>query len=131
MQWICDFFGKCLILIFSISKKCLKFIASKMLEIKSQHLTWGGPKCNTKETFVCVYIFESLDKFWGAKRFSSSFTSIVRYGHMVLLLLKLLWLMQTRGGLISPWLSFNLSWTLSFKFQISSIKIFLNITLCT
>ena len=29
---------------YSISEKCWKFIASKKLEIKSRHLTWGGPK---------------------------------------------------------------------------------------
>ena len=40
MQWISSIFRKCLNLIYSISKKC---IASKMLEIKSWHLTWGGP----------------------------------------------------------------------------------------
>ena len=43
MQWISDIFQKSYKLDSSISKKCWKFIASKMLEIKSQHLTWGGP----------------------------------------------------------------------------------------
>ena len=36
-------FWKCCKIIASISKKCWKFIASKMLEIKSWHLTWVGP----------------------------------------------------------------------------------------
>ena len=42
MQWISSFFRKCYNIISSISKKCWKFIASKMLEIKSRHLTWVG-----------------------------------------------------------------------------------------
>ena len=44
MQWISSIFWKCWKLcLYSISKKCCKFIASKMLEIKSWRLTWGGP----------------------------------------------------------------------------------------
>ena len=43
MKWISSIFWKCWQLFYSISKKCWKFIASKMLEIKSCHLTWGGP----------------------------------------------------------------------------------------
>ena len=43
MQWISSIFCKCYKLNSSISEKCWKFIASKMLEIKSWHLTWGGP----------------------------------------------------------------------------------------
>ena len=43
MQWISTIFWKCYKLNSSIFKKCWKFIASKMLEIKSWHLTWGGP----------------------------------------------------------------------------------------
>ena len=42
MQWISSIFWKCWKLCYSISKKCWKFIASKMIEIKSQHMTWGG-----------------------------------------------------------------------------------------
>ena len=45
MQWISSIFWKCYKLNSSISQKCWKFIASKMLEIESQHLTWVGPKC--------------------------------------------------------------------------------------
>ena len=37
------FFWKCWKLCYSISEKCWKFITSKILEIKSQHLTWVGP----------------------------------------------------------------------------------------
>ena len=36
-------FWKCYKLNSNISENCWKFIASKMLELKSQHLTWGGP----------------------------------------------------------------------------------------
>ena len=43
MKWISSIFWKCWQLFCSISKKCRKFIASKMLEIKSRHLTWGEP----------------------------------------------------------------------------------------
>ena len=43
MQLISSILGKCWKLCYSISEKCWKFIASKMLEIKSRHLTWGEP----------------------------------------------------------------------------------------
>ena len=42
MQWISSIFSKCWKLCYSFSEKCWKFIASKMLEIESWHLTWGG-----------------------------------------------------------------------------------------
>ena len=42
MQWISSIYWKCYKLNSSISEKCWKFIASKMLEIKSRHLTWGS-----------------------------------------------------------------------------------------
>ena len=43
MQWIPNIFWKCWNLIYGISEKCQKFIVQKILEIKSQHLTWDGP----------------------------------------------------------------------------------------
>ena len=43
MQWISNIFWKSWNLIYGISEKYQKFIIYKMLEIKSQHLTWGGP----------------------------------------------------------------------------------------
>ena len=42
---ISSIFWKCYKLNSSIPKKCWKFIASKMLEIKYWHLTWVGPIC--------------------------------------------------------------------------------------
>ena len=47
MQWISSFFLKSWKLSHTISEKCWNFIASKMLEIKSWHLTWGGPNSNS------------------------------------------------------------------------------------
>ena len=55
MQWITSIFQKRLNLSYSISEKCWKFIASKMLEIKSQHLTWVGPLCvNVLQMFFAL-----------------------------------------------------------------------------
>ena len=59
MQWISGIFWKCLNSIYSISKKCLEFIASKMLEIKSRHFTWGGPICIINvSSFDDIYILQ-------------------------------------------------------------------------
>ena len=66
MQWISSIFWKCWKLCYSISEKCWKFIASKMLQIKSRHLTWCGPirhfcpkRCfktlSTKSWFLSTY----------------------------------------------------------------------------
>ena len=54
MQWISDILQKCHKSNSSISKKCRKFIAWKMLEIKSQHLTWVG------SYFLPLFIFDML-----------------------------------------------------------------------
>ena len=47
----------------SIYEKCWKFIASKMLEIKSRHLTWVGPKC-IKKTFSSNTFFKCYICFY-------------------------------------------------------------------
>ena len=51
MQWISSTFFKCWKLSYSIPKKCWKFIASKILEIKSWHLTWVGPNVMRLKSF--------------------------------------------------------------------------------
>ena len=62
-------FWKCWKLCSSISEKCWKFIASKMLEIKSRHLTWGGPKTCLGQPLASQPTQAALrEKLWNEKQ---------------------------------------------------------------
>ena len=54
-------FWKCWKLCHSISKKCWKFIASKILEIKSRHLTWVGPLSHNH--FINIFMIRCNKNF--------------------------------------------------------------------
>ena len=75
IQLISSIFRKCCNIISIFPKKCWKFIASKMIEINTWHLTWGDqfhiffPWVFSVLTYTCTYLCKIYTKQPAARVF--------------------------------------------------------------